>query len=112
MGRFHVAVFGMRSENSTYSPFTTAFADFRPMTEEAELREHYLPVTTAGAGQRLDLAETQPPLERGFDDVDFSYIFNGRVRCPLFCPDGIPRMKLSPNPSPRSPPSRTSLLAP
>ena len=69
MGRFHVAVFGMRSENSTYSPFTTTFADFRPMMEEAELREHYLPVITASAGQRLDLAETQPPLERGFDDV-------------------------------------------
>ena len=60
MGRFHVAVFGMRSENSTYSLYTTAFADFRPMTSTDELREHYAPVTTAGAGQRLDLEPWLP----------------------------------------------------
>ena len=77
--RYHVAIVTMRSENSTFSPFTTSLADFKPERSEARLREHYREILTARPGQRLDLAEKQPPLERAFDDMDFSFIFKGQA---------------------------------
>lgn len=77
--RYHVAIVTMRSENSTFSPFTTSLADFKPERSEARLREHYREILTARPGQRLDLAKKQPPLERAFDDMDFSFIFKGQA---------------------------------
>jgi microcystin degradation protein MlrC len=77
--RYHVAIVTMRSENSTFSPFTTALADFKPERSEARLREHYREHLDAQPGQRLDLDEQQPPLDRGFDDLDFSFIFKGQA---------------------------------
>ncbi len=76
---YHVAIVTMRSENSTFSPFTTSLQDFKPERSEARLREHYREVLTAQPGQRLDLAGKQPPLERAFDDIDFSFIFKGQA---------------------------------
>ena len=80
--RFHVAVIGCRCENSSFSPLLTELADFRALTWDADppaLAAHYAPVAEAPAGSRLDLAEAQPRLPRGFDDLDFSYVCSYRA---------------------------------
>ena len=77
--RLHVAVVGMRSENSSFSPFRTTLEDFRPVRDADTLRLRYQAHVSAQPGQRLDLAATQPPLERSFDDVDFTFVFQGQA---------------------------------
>ena len=79
MGKFHIAIVTLRSENSSFSPYTTSLADFKPELDEGKLREHYREHLTASAGTRLDLAELQPPLDADFSDVDFSYIFKAQA---------------------------------
>jgi hypothetical protein len=39
--RYHVAIVGLRSENSSFSPLHTSLADFRPIRDPDALRSHY-----------------------------------------------------------------------
>eukprot|EP01048_Picozoa_sp_COSAG05_P021153 COSAG05_NODE_3806_length_1829_cov_17.498844_2_plen_90_part_00 len=57
--RYHVAIIGLRSENSSFSPLRTTLGDFRPVRDPDALRMHYTEQLSAQPGQRLDLAATQ-----------------------------------------------------
>ena len=60
--RFHVAIVGLRSENSSFSPHQTRLEDFHTLRQSSLLRAHYKAHLCAGAGQRLGLNNSHPPL--------------------------------------------------